>query len=74
MNVDLLVHGGDVLTVDETGTVVPDGAVAVHEGEIVAVGPARHLRARHPAAEEIDAEGCLVLPGLVNAHTHLALT
>ncbi|MFC8349332.1 amidohydrolase [Streptomyces sp. NPDC057280] len=74
MSIDLLVHGGDVLTVDEAGTVVRDGAVAVHEGEIVAVGPAEELTARFTAAERIDAEGCLVLPGLVNTHTHLAMT
>lgn len=74
MSIDLLVHGGDVLTVDAEGTVVRDGAVAVHEGEIVAVGPAEELRARFTAAESIDAAGCLVLPGLVNTHTHLAMT
>ncbi|MBE8476744.1 amidohydrolase [Streptomyces justiciae] len=74
MSIDLLVHGGDVLTVDEAGTFVRDGAVAVHEGEIVAVGRAEELKARFTAAERIDAAGCLVLPGLVNTHTHLAMT
>ncbi|MEU9917946.1 amidohydrolase [Streptomyces sp. NPDC051001] len=74
MSIDLLIHGGDVLTVDDKGTVVRDGAVAVHEGEIVAVGPADELRTRFPATESIDAAGCLVLPGLVNTHTHLAMT
>ncbi|MFG2967206.1 amidohydrolase [Streptomyces sp. NPDC048288] len=74
MSVDLLVRGGDVLTVDEGSTVVRDGAVAVHEGRIVAVGAAGELAERYPAHETIDAEGCLVLPGLVNAHTHLAMT
>ncbi|MDN3022171.1 amidohydrolase [Streptomyces sp. S.PB5] len=74
MSIDLLVHGGDVLTVDDEGSVVQDGAVAVHEGEIVAVGPAEELCTRFTAAESIDASGCLVLPGLVNAHTHLAMT
>ncbi|MFF3908884.1 amidohydrolase [Streptomyces sp. NPDC001848] len=72
--VDLLVHGGDVLTVDDAGTVVPEGAVAVRGGGILAVGPAGELRARYAADEEVDAGGCLVLPGLVNAHTHLAMT
>ncbi|MEV6737639.1 amidohydrolase [Streptomyces sp. NPDC051104] len=72
--VDLLVHGGDVLTVDDAGTVVRKGAVAVRDGVIIAVGPAGELRARYAAEEEIDAGGCLVLPGLVNAHTHLAMT
>ncbi|GAA4038301.1 amidohydrolase [Streptomyces shaanxiensis] len=74
MSIDLLVHGGDVLTVDEAGTVVRDGAVAVHEGEIVAVGSAEELCTRFTARESIDAAGCLVLPGLINTHTHLAMT
>ncbi|WAU80700.1 amidohydrolase [Streptomyces sp. Qhu-G9] len=71
---DLLIHGGDVLTVDEAGTVVPDGAVAVRDGEIIEVGPVRELRSRYRAADTLDATGCLVLPGLVNAHAHLAMT
>ncbi|MFD7941032.1 amidohydrolase [Streptomyces sp. NPDC059755] len=74
MSIDLLVHGGDVLTMDDASTVVRDGAVAVHEGAVLAVGPAQELRERHTAAEEIDAAGCLVLPGLINTHTHLAMT
>lgn len=73
MTVDLLVHGGAVLTVDGAGTVVHNGAVAVHEGEIVAVGEAEELCTRFTADESIDAGGCLVLPGLVNTHTHLAM-
>ncbi|MFF3578853.1 amidohydrolase [Streptomyces mirabilis] len=71
---DLLVHGGDVLTVDEAGTFVRSGAVAVRDGEIREVGPADELRTRYEAAETLDATGCLVLPGLVNTHTHLAMT
>ncbi|MET9966871.1 amidohydrolase [Streptomyces sp. NPDC006356] len=74
MKVDLLVHGGTVLTVDDAGTVVHSGAVAVHEGEIVAVGRAEELCTRFTAGESMDAGGCLVLPGLVNTHTHLAMT
>jgi 5-methylthioadenosine/S-adenosylhomocysteine deaminase len=71
---DLLVHGGDVLTVDDAGTLVRDGAVAVRDGEILAVGPAAELRTRYEASDSLDATGCLVLPGLVNTHTHLAMT
>jgi 5-methylthioadenosine/S-adenosylhomocysteine deaminase len=71
---DLLVTGGDVLTVDETGTVIEGGAVAVRDGVITAVGPAAEVAAAHEPAEVLDATGCLVLPGLVNAHTHLAMT
>ncbi|MEU1591544.1 amidohydrolase [Streptomyces sp. NPDC005708] len=72
--IDLLVHGGEVLTVDDAGTVVPGGAVAVRDGAIVAVGAAEPLRNRFTADTSIDATGCLVLPGFVNTHTHLAMT
>ena len=70
---DLLVTGGTVLTVDGPGTVVPDGAVAVRDGVIVAVGPAAEVAAEFAAAETLDATGCLVMPGLVNTHAHLAM-
>jgi 5-methylthioadenosine/S-adenosylhomocysteine deaminase len=70
---DLLVKGGTVLPVDGPGTVVPDGAVAVRDGVIVAVGPAAEVARSFEAAETLDATGCLVLPGLVNTHAHLAM-
>jgi 5-methylthioadenosine/S-adenosylhomocysteine deaminase len=66
----LLVTGGTVVTMDSRGTVLVDGAVAVAGDRIVAVGPAAELERSHPDAERIDARGKVVLPGLVNAHTH----
>ena len=70
---DLVVTGGTVLTVDDAGTVLADGAVVVRDGGIVEVAPAAAVRARFEAAETIDAAGCLVMPGLVNTHAHLAM-
>ena len=52
---------------------IADGAVAVADGRIVAVGTRAELRAAHPGASETRWEGVL-LPGLVNAHTHLQYT
>ncbi|MGW9206935.1 amidohydrolase family protein [Embleya sp. NPDC055664] len=72
--IDLLVTGGAVLTVDAADTYVPDGAVAIADRRIVAVGPAAEVGARFPGAPTLDARGCLVLPGLVNAHSHAAMT
>ncbi|GAB4446494.1 MAG: imidazolonepropionase [Anaerolineae bacterium] len=50
---------------------IAGGAVAVHEGRIVAVGPSTDVRAAYQGATEIDAQGRLMTPGLVDPHTHL---
>lgn len=50
--------------------VIPDGGVAVHDGRIVGVGPADHLRARFHPERELDAGGGTIVPGFVDAHTH----
>ncbi|MFA4943493.1 MAG: amidohydrolase [Lentisphaeria bacterium] len=71
---DLLVSGSLLLTGNDWAERIPDGAIAVHAGRILAVGPAAELRASHQAAEELDAAGCVLLPGLVNAHTHAGMT
>jgi len=71
---DLLVLGGTVLTLDAAGTMIADGAIAIRAGRIAAVGPRRTLERRYRARRKIEARGDLVLPGLVNAHTHVAMT
>lgn len=71
--VDLLVSADVVLTVDAAGTVVTNGSVAIVDGHIVAVGQRDEHEALYTAADVIDAPGCLVMPGWVNTHTHLAM-
>lgn len=69
---DVLVAGGTLLTMrgDRLG-IVDDGAVAVDGDRIAFVGPADES----PDADRVvDATGCVVLPGLVNAHAHTAPT
>jgi 5-methylthioadenosine/S-adenosylhomocysteine deaminase len=68
--VSLLITGGTVVTMDERGTVVPDGAVAIDGAAIVGVGTAGELDARYFARDRIDASGQIVMPGLINTHTH----
>jgi 5-methylthioadenosine/S-adenosylhomocysteine deaminase len=70
---ELLVTNGTVVTMDAARTVVERGAVAIEDGRILEVGLAAELEARHPDAERIDARGGIVLPGLINAHTHAAM-
>ena len=72
--VDLLVSAGWVVTVDAKGAVIADGAVAVADGQVVGVGPATELRTQYDASEVVELPGHAVIPGLVNAHTHLGMT
>jgi putative selenium metabolism protein SsnA len=67
----LLIRGGHVALLDDDFTVLSDGAVAIVGNRIEAVGGAADVSARYEGAEIIDASGKLVMPGLINAHTHL---
>ena len=66
-----VVSGGRVVPGRGDGHIIEDGAVVVRGSRIVEVGAAGPLRERYPGARVIDASGRLVLPGLVNVHTHL---
>src|SRR4029079_18064668 len=68
--VSLLVTNGIVVTVDGSRRVIPRGAVAIDGREIVAVDEAAAIAARFQGRETIDAGGAVVMPGLVNTHTH----
>jgi 5-methylthioadenosine/S-adenosylhomocysteine deaminase len=69
-NVSLLVSGGVVVTMNPERQVFIDGAVAVAGNAIMAVGKRREVEAAFTADMVVDATGSLVIPGLVNAHTH----
>ena len=79
--IDLLIHGGGQLLSLAGGPrrgaaaahldVLVDGAVAVDDGRIVAVGPSAQLRGRYTARQRIDAAGKLISPGFVDCHTHV---
>jgi 5-methylthioadenosine/S-adenosylhomocysteine deaminase len=68
---DLLLTNALVLTMDEQFTVYRAGAVAISGDSIVAVGAGAHSS---QAAQTIDCRGRLVMPGLVNAHTHVPMS
>lgn len=71
--VDLVVRHGTVVTVDAARRVIAEGAVAVEAGKILAVGPAAEVEAAYRGRQVLDARGGLVIPGLINAHTHAAM-
>ena len=73
-NWDMLVVGGTVLTMEPGSEPIRNGAVAVADGRIAAVGPAEELLELAPSGEVLNAGNCIILPGLVNTHSHLAMT
>ena len=72
--IDLVVQGDWVVTMDGGGTVIEKGAVAIDDGVIVDVGPAAEISANYPARETLPGAGRIVMPGLVNGHSHAAMT
>ena len=69
---DLIVEGAAVLTVDPEWRVFEPGYLALRDGRIRALGPAAEGKGSK-AKRRIDASGKLVMPGFVNAHTHVAM-
>lgn len=72
MNCDLIIKGKYILRLDNKLTVVKDGFVAVAEGKILAVGAGDEIK-KYQAKETLDAGNSIVMPGLINAHTHAAM-
>lgn len=66
----LILRGGWVLTDPARGDVIRDGAVRIEGGTVAELGPARDLIARHPGAEVIGGPDDIVMPGLIDAHSH----
>ncbi len=71
----LILHNtSEVVTPNAQGTAVlryPRGAVVFQDGRVLEVGPAAELLRRHSEARPLNANGRLVTPGLVDAHTHM---
>jgi len=67
---DVVLHGGPVVTMDSTYQVFDPGAVAVCGNSITAVGPATDVLTAVEAPEIVDCSGHVIIPGLINAHTH----
>lgn len=71
---DILITGGTVLTLNQDNAHLHEGAVAVKGDTIVAVGKKVELLSTYAAKETIDAPRSIIMPGLINGHTHAAMT
>jgi len=72
--VDLIVRGGTVVTMDGARRVIENGGVAIKNGRIVAVDNMAAIDRNYAAREVVNAAGKVVIPGLINGHTHVPMT
>jgi 5-methylthioadenosine/S-adenosylhomocysteine deaminase len=74
MPANLLIEDATIVTMDPRREILYNASVAISGARIVEVSPATALRERYPNAESIDGRGKVVLPGLINCHTHLSMS
>ncbi len=72
--IDLLVSNGTVVTMNDRMQIIENGAIAVHNGNILAIGNAKSISEQFAADTTHDAKGGFIMPGLVNTHTHIAMS
>jgi 5-methylthioadenosine/S-adenosylhomocysteine deaminase len=71
--VDLLVLGGTVVTMNQSREIILDGGVAVKAGKIVAIGSRAEISGSYVGRQTINAAGRIIIPGLINGHTHVPM-
>jgi len=71
---DLLIVGGTVVTMDASRTVFEDGAVAVKDGKVALTGTRATVTKNLRCKQTINAAGKIVIPGLINTHTHVPMS
>jgi len=72
--VDVILKNALIVTMDQDERVLADGAIAISGNSIQAVGETKEITAEYKADETIDCAGKTITPGLVNSHTHAAMT
>jgi 5-methylthioadenosine/S-adenosylhomocysteine deaminase len=71
---DIILQGGTIITMNERFDIIEDGMIVISDSKLVAVGSRPELASQYDAADVIDCKGHYILPGLVNAHTHVPMT
>lgn len=72
--VDVIISEGRILLSDDNDSIIQNGSIAIVGDSITAVGESRDIESQYTGRRKIDASGCLVMPGLINCHTHAAMT
>jgi len=72
--IDLIIEGDYVVSMDADGAVYEDAAIAVNEGLIIAIGTASEISSAYKSANTLQGDNRVVMPGLINGHSHAAMT
>ncbi len=72
--IDLIIEGDYVVTMDDDSSVIADGAIAIDGGLIIAMGTADDINAQYTAGGHLSGDNRIVMPGLINGHSHAAMT
>lgn len=72
--VDTFIHAGAIITMNAGFDLIHDGIVAIQAEKIVAIGPAAEIQQQFTASETLDCTKQVVMPGLINCHTHAPMT
>lgn len=72
--VDILIVGGTIVTMDDERRIIENGAIAITKGKIDIMGTRRIVTQNVRARQTIDATGKVIIPGLINTHTHVPMT
>jgi 5-methylthioadenosine/S-adenosylhomocysteine deaminase len=73
LKANLVITGQYLLTQDSSQTIIADGGIAIADDRIIETGNGRELLKKYPGADTIVEEHGLIMPGLVNTHTHAAM-
>ena len=72
--VDTILHNALVITMDEDFQIFEPGSLAISGNEITAVGEEKEILNQYQSDELMDIKGKVLMPGLINAHTHIPMT
>ena len=70
----LMIGNGTVITFDEDSRVIPDGGIVIDGEKVIAVEDTETLRKKYPETDFKDVKGKIIMPGMINTHTHLYST
>lgn len=73
-NADILITNTTILTMDEDFTIIENGALVIKDDCILAIGKTEEILPEYKAAKLIDGSNQLLMPGLINTHTHVPMT